>query len=98
MGFIWFQHFAPEVPLSMTGRQLRQMISAELPPKQGSRILVQHGSRTMSLDKTLRHQGLLGECVTLSYVYVPIDMLAAWNYLRGERVEDEEFFAWPHTT
>jgi hypothetical protein len=42
------------------------------------------------LDQTLRQQGL-GECVTLSYVYVPVDSLAAWKYLQGEQVEDQEF-------
>ena len=42
------------------------------------------------LDQTLRQQGLVGEFVTLSYVYVPME-LAAWKYLRGEQVEDEEF-------
>ena len=75
----------------MTGRQLRQMICAELPSKPGSRISVQHGSSPLSLDLTLRQQGLVGECVTLSYVYLPVDLLAAWKYFRGEQVEDEEF-------
>ena len=74
----------------MTGRQLRQMISAELPSKAGSRISVQHRSSPLSLDQTLRQQGL-GECATLSYVYVPVDILAAWKYLQGEQVEDQEF-------
>ena len=66
------------------------MISAELPFKAGSRISVQHGSSPLSLDQTLRQQGL-GECATLSYVYVPVDILAAWKYLQGEQVEDQEF-------
>ena len=74
----------------MTGRQLRQMISAELPSKAGSRISVQHRSSPLSLDQTLRQQGL-GECAALSYVYVPVDILAAWKYLQGEQVEDQEF-------
>ena len=74
----------------MTGRQLRQMISAELPSKAGSRISVQHRSSPLSLDQNLRQQGL-GECVTLSYVYVPVEILAAWKYLQGEQVEDQEF-------
>eukprot|EP00435_Cladocopium_sp_Y103_P057833 s56_g20.t1 len=78
------------VSLCMTGRQLRQMISEELPCKPGTHISVQHGSSPLSLDQTLRQQGL-GECVTLSYVYVPVDILAAWKYLQGEHVEDEEF-------
>ena len=75
----------------MTGRQLRQMISAELPSKPGSRISVQHGPSPLSLDQTLGQQGLVGECVTLSYIYVPVDMLASLKYLQGEQVEDEEF-------
>ena len=74
----------------MTGRQLRQMISAELPSKAGSRISVQHGSSPLSLDRRIRQQGL-GECATLSYVFVPVDFLAAWKYLQGEQVEEEEF-------
>ena len=80
-----------EVAVSMTGRQLRQMLSAELPSKPGSRISLQHGSAPLSLDQTLRQQGIVGEGVTLSYVYVLADLLAAWKYLRGEQVEDEEF-------
>jgi len=75
----------------MTGRRLRQMLSAELPSKPGSRISLQHGSSSLSLDQTLRQQGIIGEGVTLSYVYVPADLLAAWKYLQGEPAQDEEF-------
>ena len=79
-----------KVAVSMTGRQLWQMISAELPSKPGSHISLQHGSSPLSLDETLKQQGIVGESVTLSYVYVPADLLAAWKYLQGEQV-DEEF-------
>eukprot|EP00435_Cladocopium_sp_Y103_P037355 s2023_g9.t2 len=80
-----------EVPLSVTGRKLQRSISTKLLSKPGSRISVQHGSRPLSLDQTLRQQGLVGECITLSYVYIPVDMLAAWKYLIGKPAEDEEF-------
>ena len=79
-----------EVEDSMTGRQLRQMISAELPSKDGSRILLQHRSSPLSLDQTLRQQGIVGEGVTLSYLWIPVNVYAAWQYLQGEPVEDQE--------
>ena len=79
-----------EVEDSMTGRQLRKMISAELPSKDGSRILLQHRSSPLSLDQTLRQQGIVGEGVTLSYLWIPVNVYAAWQYLQGEPVEDQE--------
>lgn len=59
------------------------MIS-ELPSKSGSRITVQHGSSPLSLKQTLRQRGIVGEGVTLSYVYVR-------GYLAGAQVDDDEF-------
>ena len=94
MFFFWIRWAGSEVALSMTGRQLQQMITARLPSKPGSRIAVQHGSSPLSLDQTLRQQGLAalaGECITMSCVYVRVDLLAASKYLRGEQVEEEEF-------
>ena len=72
----------------MTGLQLRKMICAELPSKPGSRISVQHGSSPLRLDLTLR-QGSLANASPCPMSTV--DMLAAWKYLDGEQVEDEEF-------
>lgn len=57
----------------------------------GFKILLPPGVSFHGRQLQRVQQGLVGECVTLSYVYVPMDMLAAWKYLRGKQVEDEEF-------
>ena len=81
---------SPEVALSMTGRDLYNMISAELPSKPGSRISVQNGQWPLWFGLTLRQQGFSGDCVTLAYVYVPVDVLAAWKYFNFGGEQDDE--------
>lgn len=66
------------------------MISERLPYK-GSGISVQHGSSPLSLKQTLRQQGIVGKEVTLSYVYLPVNLYSAWSYLQGLQVPEEEF-------
>ena len=44
---------------------------------------LQHESKKLSLQKSLKEQGLHGE-VTLYYVYTQVDLLAAWKYLLGK--------------
>ena len=48
------------------------------------------GSSPLSLKQTLLQQGIVGE-VTLSYVYLPVNLYSAWSYLQGLQVPDEEF-------
>eukprot|EP00913_Durusdinium_trenchii_P019699 g18519.t1 len=53
-----------DVDITMTGRELRKMISDMLPAKAGSCISVQFGSTPLSLEQTLMQQGIVG-CVVL---------------------------------
>ena len=68
------------------------MIASKIPQKPGSRILLQHESQKLLLNKSLQEQGFHGE-VTLHYVYTQLDLLGAWKYLLGFRdksVDEEE--------
>ena len=75
----------------MLGRELYQMISERLPMRPGARLSVQNGSSPLSLRLTLKQQGMPAASATLSCVYLPVNLLAAWKYLEGEKVDDEEF-------
>jgi hypothetical protein len=79
-----------DVSTEIIGRELQRMISERLPYK-GSGISVQHGSSPLSLKQTLRQQGIVGKEVTLSYVYLPVNLYSAWSYLQGLQVPEEEF-------
>ena len=77
---------------SNTGKDLLHMIASKIPQKPGSRILLQHESQKLLLNKSLQEQGFHGE-VTLHYVYTQLDLLGAWKYLLGFRdksVDEEE--------
>jgi hypothetical protein len=80
-----------QVPTSMLGRQLYQMIIERLPVRPGARLSVQNGSSPLSLRLTLKQQGMQAGFATLSCVYLPVNLLSAWKYLEGEKVDDEEF-------
>eukprot|EP00435_Cladocopium_sp_Y103_P054702 s1039_g17.t2 len=76
-----------DVSTEITGRELQRMISERLPYK-GSGISVQHGSSPLSLKQTLLQQGIAGKEVTLSYVYLPVNLYSAWSYLQGQLPEE----------
>eukprot|EP00435_Cladocopium_sp_Y103_P061606 s370_g23.t1 len=81
-----------DVPISMLGRDLRRMICERLPGKTGAHVVVQHGSSPLSLNQTLVQQGIVeGGCVSLTCVYVPVNVAAAWRFLKGYQVDEEEF-------
>lgn len=74
----------------MLGREFYQMISERLPTRPGARLSVQNGSSPLSLCLTLKQQGIAAGSATLSCVYLPVNLLAAWKYIEGEKVDDEE--------
>ena len=84
--------FLMRIPASNTGKDLLHMIASKIPQKPGSRILLQHESQKLLLNKSLQEQGFHGE-VKLHYVYTQLDLRGAWKYLFGFRdkfVDDED--------
>ena len=66
---------ALSVPITLTGYELREMSKERLPYKAGVRMVLQRGSETLDLKKTLQEQGLL-EDVSLTYLYLPVTQLS----------------------
>ena len=83
------------LPPSTLGREVRQMVLEQLPPKRGGRLALQYLASPLVLGQTLQEQGIEGQEVALSCTYVPTDMYAAWRYAWGHpAIEDgEEEFA-----
>eukprot|EP00435_Cladocopium_sp_Y103_P054606 s77_g17.t2 len=79
------------LPPSTLGREVRQMVLEQLPPKRGGRLALQYRASPLVLGQTLQEQGIEGQDVTLSCTYVPTDMCAAWRYASGyiQGVEEE---------
>ena len=75
---------------SMSGRDLWNLILDEVPTKPGLQLVVSHTSR-LALNESLQQQGLGGEWAQVQATYMPVDLLAAWQFALGESVEDEEF-------
>ncbi|CAK9113802.1 unnamed protein product [Durusdinium trenchii] len=76
------------VPASLTGRQLRKIISDKLPPKAGARVALQQGPEMLLLDKTLRESFGLVDSACVTYVYIPASLYEAWRLLSGLPVAD----------
>ena len=81
------------LPPSTLGREVRQMVLEQLPPKRGGRLALQYLASPLVLGQTLQEQGIEGQDVTLSCTYVPTDMCAAWRYASGLFGGVEEEFA-----
>ena len=76
---------------STLGRDVRKMVSERLPAKKGAKLAIYHLTTPLILAKSLQEQGILGKTERLSCTYVPTDLYAAWCYLQGFQVFDEEF-------
>ena len=61
------------------GREVRRMVSEQLPSK-SRRLSLHHNASPLMLGKTLQEQGIEGQAVTLFCTYVPIDFYAAWSF------------------
>ena len=73
---------------SSTGEEVHRMLSKQLPPKKAARLTVHHLDSSLVLHQTLQEQGVLGPVATLSCVYVPTDLHAAYCYAKG--LENEQ--------
>jgi len=75
---------------STLARQVHGMVSKHLPVKRGARLTLPHIDSPLILQQTLIEQGIVGKAATLSCTYVPKTLNAAWCYLQGIPVCDEE--------
>eukprot|EP00435_Cladocopium_sp_Y103_P027979 s595_g6.t4 len=80
--------FTLTVDDTMLGSELLKKVREQLPSKQASVISLIYRVSSLSLEETLRGQGL-ADHADLQYVYLPADMCSAWKGLRGI-VEDQE--------
>eukprot|EP00434_Breviolum_minutum_P041788 symbB.v1.2.037174.t1/scaffold5412.1/size27432/3 len=78
------------VPDSMSGRDLWNLISGEVPTKPGLQLVVSHTAR-LALIQSLQQQGLGGQRAQVSATYIPVNLLAALRFACGRNVADEEF-------
>eukprot|EP00438_Fugacium_kawagutii_P025523 Skav228450 [mRNA] locus=scaffold1058:104593:105496:- [translate_table: standard] len=75
-----------------SGVELGRMIKAHLPKKPGARIQVHFGAEILqaSSHSWLPEALQLPDDVTLTYVFVPATVHAAWCYIKGFPVDEEE--------
>ena len=85
------EEFILRLSPSTLGRDVRQLVSERLPTKRGAKLAIYHLTTPLILPKSLQEQGILGKTERLSCTYVPTDLYAAWCYLQGFQVFDEEF-------
>ena len=78
------------VPDSMSGRDLWNLILGEVPTKPGLQLVVSHTAR-LALIESLQQQGLGGQRAKVSATYIPVNLLAALRFACGRNVADEEF-------
>ena len=75
---------------SMCGRDLWNLILGEVPTKPGLQLALSHSSR-LTLNESLKQQGLGGQRAQVSATYIPVNLYAAVCFALGASVEDEEF-------
>ena len=67
---------------STFGYQVQQMVSTQLPGREGAKIVLHHMEAKLVLTESLEQQGIAGKA-TLSCTYVPTDLHLAWCYVHG---------------
>jgi hypothetical protein len=72
------------------GWEVRRMVSEQLPAKGGAKLVLHHGAEPLLLQHALKEQGIRGEAATLSCTCVPTNLCAAWSYVKGLAVCEEE--------
>eukprot|EP00434_Breviolum_minutum_P001192 symbB.v1.2.001043.t2/scaffold56.1/size371842/14 len=87
---VWGDVQTLSFPGSILGRELRKTLTTWLPSKPGTRVAWQLGAKELELDKTLEELSEGKRSVSVSYVYLPVNVLDAWNYLRGLHIEDND--------
>ena len=71
-----------EAGCSCSGTEVQKMVSKQL-PKRGAKPALHHLDSPLKLRQTLRQQGIVRESATLSCIYAPTDLSAAWKYVHG---------------
>ena len=68
------------VPRSISGYELRKLLSEKLAYKPGAKLALHHRNQELILDETLGQQGFTAETAIISCTYVPTNLFAAWCY------------------
>ena len=79
-----------KVEKSMLGREVRQMVSMELPGRAGAKVVLHHLREKLMLGQTLEQQGI-EKTATLSCTYVPTNLFLAWCFVRGFPTKEGQF-------
>ena len=74
---------------STLGREVREMVSEQFPPKRGTTLVLHYLALPLILHQTLREQGVEGRTATLSCTFIPVNLYAAWCYAKGFSVPTE---------
>ena len=72
------------------GKEVRKLVSKQLPSKKGRTFALHHGSSPLSFHQTLQEQGV-GQDADLSCTFVPVNLCAAWCFVKGLFTPQEEF-------
>ena len=80
-----------KVDKSMLGREVRQMVSTQLPGKAGAKMALHHMDAELMLAESLEQQGIGGKTATLSCTYMQTDLYSAWRYVKGLPTPEAEF-------
>ena len=74
---------------SCLGWMVHRMVSKQLQPKKGGKLILFHLESKLMLDKSLHEQGIV-KAATLSCTFVPTDLYAAWRFVKGYKVPEGE--------
>ena len=78
------------VPPSMCGKEVRKLVSKQLPSKKGRTLALHHKGSPLLFHQTLQEQGI-GQAAGLSCTFVPTNLGATWCFVKGLPTPDEEF-------
>ena len=80
-----------KVDKSMLGREVRQMVSRQLPGKAGAKMALHHMDAKLVLAESLEQQGIGGKTATLFCTYMQTDLYSAWRFVKGLPTPEAEF-------
>eukprot|EP00435_Cladocopium_sp_Y103_P065355 s278_g27.t1 len=72
------------VPSSMLGASLRKMVAKQFPVKPGAKLLLNHKTSPLLLDKSLEDQGILGMSASLCCTYASTNLPEALRFVAGD--------------
>ncbi len=76
---------------STLGYKVQQMVSTQLPGREGAKIVLHHMCAKLVLAKSLEQQGIVRKTATLSCTYVPTDLYLAWCCVQGFPTPEAEY-------